>query len=308
MQITKSRLCEIIIEEMMVAEGFLKPLKHNETSPIDDEVLSAILKSQPTVLKEELLSEDMKERVRDLVNKLGGGAEAIAKVAKRLALPVALVTSIATGVGAGAYLAGDSTSPDADIELTTQADTKSGIGQIAGTGYGEEYYGMSEQEKIDKAWQQFDLDRIERAPVSSDVPMFKYAIVSYDQIDGDTILPMIGTTAADYYDYWRQKVESDPDTELPLLKKMVFGNVGKWLSGDGNQFFKKTGDYNILPPDWSVAHAVYADLVEEKMLALDDYLQQASPEDKEEIYRSLGVKSDQEYSKFFNVQMFKIGR
>jgi len=308
MQITKSRLCEIIIEEMMVAEGFLKPLKHNETSPIDDEVLLAILKSQPTVLKEELLSEDMKERVRDLVNKLGGGAEAIAKVAKRLALPVALVASIATGVGAGSYLAGDSTSPDADIELTTQADTESGISQIAGTGYGEEYYGMSEQEKIDKAWQQFDLDRIERAPVSSDVPMFKYAIVSYDQIDGNTILPMIGTTAEDYYNYWRQKVESDPDTELPLLKKMVFGNVGKWLSGDGNQFFKKTGDYNILPPDWSVAHAVYADLVEEKMFALDDYLQQASPEDKEEIYGSLGVKSDQEYSKFFNTQMFKIGR
>ena len=292
----------------MVAEGFLKPLKHNETSPIDDEVLLAILKSQPTVLKEELLSEDMKERVRDLVNKLGGGAEAIAKVAKRLALPVALVASIAGGVRAGGYLAGDSTSPDADIELFTQADTKSGISQIAGTGYGEEYYGMSEQEKIDKAWQQFDLDRIERAPVSSDVPMFKYAIVSYDQIDGNTILPMIGTTAEDYYNYWRQKVESDPDTELPLLKKMVFGNVGKWLSGDGNQFFKKTGDYNILPPDWSVAHAVYADLVEEKMFALDDYLQKASPEDKEEIYRSLGVKSDQEYSKFFNTQMFKIGR
>jgi len=308
MQITKSRLCEIIIEEMMVAEGFLKPLKHNETSPIDDEVLSAILKSQPTVLKEELLSEDMKDRVRDLVNKLGGGAEAIAKVAKRLALPVALVASIAGGVRAGGYLAGDSTSPDADIELSTQADTKSGISQIAGTGYGEEYYGMSEQEKIDKAWQQFDLDRIERAPVSSDVPMFKYAIVSYDQIDGNTILPMIGTTAEDYYNYWRQKVQSDPETELPLLKKMVFGNVGKWLSGDGNQFFKKTGDYNILPPDWSVAHAVYADLVEEKMFALDDYLQQASPEDKEEIYRSLGVKSDQEYSKFFNTQMFKIGR
>jgi len=292
----------------MVAEGFLKPLKHNETSPIDDEVLSAILKSQPTVLKEELLSEDMKDRVRDLVNKLGGGAEAIAKVAKRLALPVALVASIAGGVRAGGYLAGDSTSPDADIELSTQADTKSGISQIAGTGYGEEYYGMSEQEKIDKAWQQFDLDRIERAPVSSDVPMFKYAIVSYDQIDGNTILPMIGTTAEDYYNYWRQKVQSDPETELPLLKKMVFGNVGKWLSGDGNQFFKKTGDYNILPPDWSVAHAVYADLVEEKMFALDDYLQQASPEDKEEIYRSLGVKSDQEYSKFFNTQMFKIGR
>jgi len=220
-------------------------------------------------------------------------------------LPVALVASIAGGVRAGGYLAGDSTSPDADIELFTQADTKSGISQIAGTGYGEEYYGMSEQEKIDKAWQQFDLDRIERAPVSSDVPMFKYAIVSYDQIDGNTILPMIGTTAEDYYNYWRQKVESDPDTELPLLKKMVFGNVGKWLSGDGNQFFKKTGDYNILPPDWSVAHAVYA---EEKMFALDDYLQKASPEDKEEIYRSLGVKSDQEYSKFFNTQMFKIGR
>ena len=314
MQITKSRLYEVVIEELILMEQAKKkpafPLKSpkNETSPIDDEVLLAILKLQPAVLKEELLSEDMKERVRDLVKKLGGGAEAITNVAKRLALPVALVASIATGAGAGSYLAGVSTSPDADIELSTQADTKSGISQIAGSADTEEDHGLSEQEKIAKRWKQFDLDRIERAPVSSDVPMFKYAVVSYDQIHRDTKLPMIGTTAEDYYNYWRQKVESDPDTELPLLKKMVFGNVGKWLSGDGNQFFKKTGDYNILPPDWSVAHAVYADLVEEKLLALDDYLIEADPEAKAQIYKNLGVNSDQEYSKYFNDQMFKIGR
>jgi len=308
MKITETQLLNIITEELVLIEQVIRKPK-NETSPMEDEVLNVLLSfNTEESLNEALLSEDIKDRIRSAVQKLGGGAEAVANVAKRLALPVALVASIATGAGIGSYLAGDSTSPDADIELSTQADTMSGISQIAGTGYGEEYYGMSEQEKIDKAWQQFDLDRIERAPVSSDVPMFKYAIVSYDQIDGNTILPMIGTTAEDYYNYWRQKVESDPDTELPLLKKMVFGNVGKWLSGDGNQFFKKTGDYNILPPDWSVAHAVYADLVEEKMFALDDYLQKASPEDKEEIYRSLGVKSDQEYSKFFNTQMFKIGR
>ena len=308
MKITETQLLNIITEELVLIEQVIRKPK-NETSPMEDEVLNVLLSfNTEESLNEALLSEDIKDRIRSAVQKLGGGAEAVANVAKRLALPVALVASIATGAGIGSYLAGDSTSPDADIELSTQADTMSGISQIAGTGYGEEYYGMSEQEKIDKAWQQFDLDRIERAPVSSDVPMFKYAIVSYDQIDGNTVLPMIGTTAEDYYNYWRQKVESDPDTELPLLKKMVFGNVGKWLSGDGNQFFKKTGDYNILPPDWSVAHAVYADLVEEKMFALDDYLQKASPEDKEEIYRSLGVKSDQEYSKFFNTQMFKIGR
>tara|TARA_R110002012_G_scaffold252560_2_gene431567 strand:- start:786 stop:1712 length:927 start_codon:yes stop_codon:yes gene_type:complete len=308
MKITETQLLNIITEELVLIEQIVRKPK-NETSPMEDEALNVLLSfNTEESLNEALLSEDIKDRIRSAVQKLGGGAEAVANVAKRLALPVALVASIAAGAGAGSYLAGDSTSPDADIELSTQADTESGISQIAGTGYGEEYYGMSEQEKIDKAWQQFDLDRIERAPVSSDVPMFKYAIVSYDQIDGDTVLPMIGTTASDYYDYWKQKVESDPKTELPLLKKMVFGNVGKWLTGEGNEFFKKTGDYNILPPDWSVAHAVYADLVENQLLDLDDYLRDADPETKARIYKNLDINSDQEYSEYFNNQMFKIGR
>ena len=308
MNITEARLFNIIFEELGLMEiAFQRP--KNETSPIDDDVLKAILSVKSVDnLNEELLSEDIKDRIRAAVEKLGGGAEAIANVAKRLALPIALVTSIAAGGVAGSYLAGTDASTGDNIELSTQGGGESGISQLAGTGYGEEYYGLSGQEKINQAWDQFDLDRIETAPVSSEIPMFKYAVVSYDQIDGDTVLPMIGATAKDYYEHLRQKVEKNPDTELPLLKNMIFGDVGKWLSGEGNQFFKKTGDYNILPPDWSVAHAVYADIIEQKLVDLDEYLKTADENNKNRIYKNLGVESDQEYYKFYNNQLFKIGR
>jgi hypothetical protein len=219
-----------------------------------------------------------------------------------------LVASIAAGAGAGTYFANNSNASSDDIALSAQDDASSGISQLAGTAYGEEHHGMSRQEKIDAAWEQFDLNNVESAPVSSEVPGFSYAIVSYEQVDNNTILPLLGATAQDYYDYLKQRVDSNPDVELPLLKKMVFGNVGKWLTGEGNQFFKKSGKHNVLPPDWSVAHAVYADAMEEKMTSIVDYTASASPENKQQIYQQLGVDSDEAFDAFVNDTMFKIGR
>ena len=45
--------------------------------------------------------EDMKQRIRDLVDKLGGGADSIKRVAKRLGLATALVASIVAGGATG---------------------------------------------------------------------------------------------------------------------------------------------------------------------------------------------------------------
>lgn len=308
MKITQSRLREIILEEAILMEQLVQKPK-NETSPIDDEILKVLLSiSASENLNEALLSDEMKERVRKLVDKLGGGAKAIANVARRLAIPLALVTSIAAGGAAGSYFSSDDASSEDDIELSVKDDSQTELSRLAGSGYGEDYHGLSNQEKINKAWEQFNLDDIERAPVSSEISMFKYAVISSDQIDGNTILPSNGLLAKDYYDVLKEKVQSNPNVELSMLRNMVFGEVSNWLSGTGNQWFKKSGDYNILPPAWSVAHAVYSDLVEESLTDLNEYLETASPEDRDQIYSSLGVNSDQEYYKFYDDQMFKIGR
>ena len=67
-------------------EGFLKPHR-GETVPLDDKVIKAILSvNSKNKLNENMLTEDMKERIRDLVDKLGGGADAIKRVAQRLSL------------------------------------------------------------------------------------------------------------------------------------------------------------------------------------------------------------------------------
>ena len=314
MKVTLPRLREIIIEELQAIEEFslieqMVPKPKNETSPIDDEILKVLLSINANKnLNEALLNDEMKERVRKLVDRLGGGAKAIANVAGRLALPLALVTSIAAGGVAGKYLASDGASSGDDTEISMKDDTKTGISQVGGSGWSEDYEGLSNRERISKAWEQFNLQDIESAPVSSEISMFKYAVVSYDQIEANTILPSNGATAKEYYDHLREKTESNSSVELPLLKNMVFGDVGRWLSGEGNQWFKKTGDYNVLPPAWSVAHAVYADIVEEKLIGLDRYLETANPEGRDKVYSSLGIESEQAYNKFYSDQMFKIGR
>ena len=91
MNITEQRLLQIILEEISLIETFLRPHK-NETVPLDDKVIKAILSViTKNKLNEEILTESVKERIRDLVDKLGGDSRAIKRVATRLGLSVALV-------------------------------------------------------------------------------------------------------------------------------------------------------------------------------------------------------------------------
>ena len=282
MNITEQKLLEIIIEEVSLMENFLQASRGEETVPLDDKVIKAILSfSSKDKLNEHMLTEGMKEKIRDLVVKAGDNAEAVTRVAKRLALPAALVMSIWGGAMTGKYIAGgDSVSGGDDIELSMQDDEQSdetGISKVAGSAYdAEQFSGMDNNEKLEAAWQQFDLSSgaLDVAPVSSSVWIYKYAMVPVDQIDNNTILPLIGASAADYYNFLKQRVEADPMTELPLLKNMVYGNVGKWSGGTGadNQNFKVAEDGSqILPPDWTVAFTVYGDIMEEKTIELVDY-------------------------------------
>ena len=117
MKITEQRLFEIILEE--VEENYSAAAGANlraaaltgnrdspKTVPVDDDVIRAIVAAtSDKKLNEEMLTEDMKQRIRDLVDKLGGGADSIKRVAKRLGLATALVASIVAGGATGAYLA-----------------------------------------------------------------------------------------------------------------------------------------------------------------------------------------------------------
>ena len=84
---------------------------------------------------------------------------------------------------------------------------------------------------------------------------------------------------------------------------------GKWAGGVGGKGnFKKADDGSqILPPDWTVAYTVYADIMEKNTLDLMDYLEN-NPDQRENVYESLGVDSDEEFDKFVKDTMFKIGR
>lgn len=318
MQITSARLREIIIEELILMENFLKPHRNDETIPLDDEVIKAILSAtSKKSLNEQMLTEDMKERIRNLVDKMGGNADAIKRVAQRLGLATALVASIVGGGMTGAYLAsGDSVSSGDEIELQVQDDDSAadelGFVDIFGSAFkGEQFSGMSNQDKIKAAWSQYDLSdaALVKAPVSSSVWIYKFKMVPANQFSGDTVLPLAGATAQDYYNALRDRVEANPMVELPLLKNLVYGNTGKWSGGVGGKsdFMMAEDGSQILPPDWTVAYTVYADLMEEKTLDLVDY-HIDNPEDREQLYQSLGVEGESGFNKFVEDTMFKIGR
>ena len=313
MHLTEQQLLNIIFEEITLMENFLKPHR-NETVPLDDKVIKAILSlTSKKKLNEEMLTEDMKERIRDLVDKLGGGADAIKRVAQRLALPVVLVASIAAGAAAGGYLAGgDSADSQDDIVLQVQDDDVFRVQDIAGTYYDQEQFsGMSNQEKINDAWSNYDISAgsIDKAPVSSTVWIYKYKMIPVDQIDSDTPIPLMGTTAGTYYKFLKDRVEANPMVELPLLKNLVYGDVGKWAGGVGGKGnFKVAEDGSqILPPDWTVAYTVYADLMEEKTIELMDY-HIDNPEGRGELYQALGVQDEAGFDKFVKDTMYRIGR
>ena len=337
MNITEKQLLQIILEEIEYLEELgnysaaaganirAAQLAGNrddaniKTVPVDDKTIKAIVsivsKLQASKLNEEMLTEDVKEQIRNLVKRLGGGADAIRRVATRLAIPVALVASIAAGAGAGAYLAkGDSVAGGDDVELQVQDKTidKLRIGDIAGTYYdAEKFSGMTNQQKIDDAWSNYDISMgsLQDAPVSSSVWIYKYKMIPPDLINDDLPLPLVGTTAGDYYKFLKDRVDSNPEVELPLLKNQVYGDVGKWAggAGGGGNFKKAEDGSQILPPDWTIAYLAYADIMEDKTISLFDY-HTDNPDQRQELYEALGVDGEQAFNKFVEDTLYKIGR
>ena len=329
MKISELRLLEIILEEVneygnySAAAGasiraaqlagnrdakFLKPITNDKTAPIDDNVLAAILSiSSDAELNEQSVDSDTKKRIVTLIKGLGGGADAIKKVATRLGLPLAFVTSLVGGGVAGLALSGgdNDTSSGDNIESVEQTLVPSSVYGSGWDEYEGEFAGLSNAEKMKKTWSQYENANEKRAPVSSQFAIFKYSHVPSQDITDDSLLPLSGMTAGDYYQYWNQRVQKNPEVEIPLLKKMVFGNVGKW---DAN--FQKADDgSNLLPPDWTVMHSLYGDIIEDRALDLLQSAKNATPEERAQIYDALpNVQSDEDFNTFINDLLYSVGR
>ncbi len=347
MRITQTRLKQLIYEEIetntlssIIKEevdkilreksGPLKSPTNNKTRPISDDIMSAVLRvtdkkkvneapddeEKQRKLIDDFLDDDQKKMIRNAVNKLGGGADAVVKVAKYLGVPLAIISGLVGGVGAGLYMS----TPDTDTSTPTEFDQTELVddtlvpSDIYGSAWADlegEFAGLSNAEKMDKSWSQYDNIDTPRAPVTSQFQIFKYSHIPAGEITDNSILPLSGMHADDYYNYWNQKVQSNPSVELPLLKKLVFGDVGKWSGGSGKDAnFKKADDgSNLLPPDWTVAYTVYADAVESKMFDLYNALETASPEEKDQIYDQLpNVNNDADFDKFMYNTLYSVGR
>tara|TARA_Y100001937_G_scaffold59535_2_gene81760 strand:- start:2406 stop:3455 length:1050 start_codon:yes stop_codon:yes gene_type:complete len=347
MQITQTRLKQLIYEEIETSilssiikeevdkilrekSSSLKSPTNDKTRPISDDIMSAVLRvtdkkkvneapddeEKQRKLIDDFLDDDQKKMIRNAVDKLGGGADAVVKVAKYLGVPLAIISGLVGGVGAGLYMS----TPDTDTSTPTEFDQTELVddtlvpSDMYGTAWADlegEFAGLSNAEKMEKSWSQYDNIDTPRAPVTSQFHIFKYSHVPPESITDNSILPLSGMHADDYYNYWNQKVESNPSVELPLLKKLVFGDVGKWSGGSGKDAnFKKADDgSNLLPPDWTVAYTVYSDIVEQKMFDLYDALQTASPEEKEQIYDQLpNVNNDADFDKFMYDTLYSVGR
>ena len=327
MNFTEERLFEIILEEIALMEGFLKPQRTPTTEPIDDDEIEDIVRASDLVrmsrlnkrvankkLNEVELPDELEQRIVDLYKRLGSNKDAIIRIAKKLALPIAMITGVVGGALTGAQLAADynaSTSSDTEISVkqSNSIINKLGLSAIAGKAFdGEQFHGMTNDEKVALAWSKFDVGSSQAAPVSSSVPIFKFAMIPIDQINENTVLPMIGATAGDYYKFLKMRVEANPNVELPLLKNIVYGNVGKWAGGVGGGDFKTTADgRQILPPDWTVAYTLYADLMEERLISILDH-HELYPEQRKELYDSLGVSTENGFYKFIGDGFYKIGR
>lgn len=347
MRISQTRLKQLIHEEIETSilssiigeevdkilrekSGSLKSPTNNKTRPISDDIMSAVLKvtdkkkvneapddeEKQRKLIDDFLDDDQKKMIRNAVDKLGGGADAVVKVAKYLGVPLSIISGLVGGVGTGLYMS----TPDTDTSTPTEFDQTELVddtlvpSDMYGTAWADlegEFAGLSNAEKMEKSWSQYDDIDTPRAPVTSQFQIFKYSHVPPESITDNSILPLSGMHADDYYNYWNQKVESNPSVELPLLKKLVFGDVGKWSGGSGKDAnFKKADDgSNLLPPDWTVAYTVYSDIVEQKMFDLYDALQTASPEEKEQIYDQLpNVNNDADFDKFMYDTLYSVGR
>ena len=270
------------------------PLEEKE---ISDDILAILFSDEiSALLDSDSINESLQDRAKQLARKYG--------------IPVVMAVSLLTGGLAGHQIAKIQNAQPAQAQTQEIDPLSAARTSDLPPGYSD----LSNKEGIARAWN--DLESLERtkAPVTGQAPtlvdgqmkMLSFSYIPASELSDDTVLPMSLMTAGQYRAMWEAQVAQDSQ-EVLYLKNMIFGNTGKWASGTGNELFRVEGNTALLPPEWSIAHEVYATAVETRVKDVLEYIRQ-HPDSKESIYAELGVENDEQFHEFMNDQLYKIAR
>lgn len=269
---------------------------------LSDEVLQLIFSDEISkILSSEAVNEGLRDRAIVLAKKYG--------------IPITLALGVLTGTVGGSKLADIQNSKNA--EAAASQEIKPAPGTFAAhrsSGLPPGYSDLSNIDSIEKSWE--DISTLQRAPapvsgvaptmIDGEMRMLRFSYIPAHEISPDTVLPMSLMPAESYRLMLEERLERRPN-EIIHLKDMIFGDTGKWASGTGNQVFRVEGNSALLPPEWSIAHEVYATAVEARLIEMVDHVRE-HPDMKQDIYEQLGVQDDAGFHEFINDQLFKIGR
>lgn len=277
-------------------------LKEDPTpQEISDEVLQLIFSNEISkILEKGTLSEGLADRARSM--------------AKKYAIPVGIAMSILSGAMSAKEFANYQNKRNAEIAAQADAPKPGDYAYHRSGSKPPGYSDLGNKESIEKAWQDIEGLKRTRAPVSGTAPtliggeikVLRFAYIPTQEMNPTTVLPMSGMTAEGYREMLEARLARSPQ-ELIYLKNMIFGDTGKWASGVGEEVFKVEGNYAILPPEWSIAHEVYANAVEERLFEMVKHVKE-NPENNQEIFQQLNVKDEQQFDEFISDQLYKIGR
>lgn len=227
------------------------------------------------------------------------------RLAKKYGVPFAIAMGILTGA-AGSKVVGDMQSPANDPEIVQQIEKPSPRSSLP-PGYSD----LTNLQAMEKAWETIDGKQHQAAPVSGGYPtaqgMMPFTYVPAVELSGGDILPMSLMTADEYRAFILDKLESGNPQEVVYLKNMVYGDTAKWLSGTGESDFRVTNGLPVLPPEWSIAHDVFASEVEDRINKVVEYLQE-NPDHREAVAMELNLASVDDLEPFINSQYAKLAR
>jgi len=270
------------------------------TQELSDEVIALLFSDE---LEDIMSKSGMNESIRDRAKNL----------AKKYGVPLTVALSLLTGAHAGQKFA-DFQNARQPAQVANEPQPGDYSYHSARSSRPPGYSDLSNRESIEQAWSDLESLKRERAPVSGAAPTLidgqiknlKFAHIPADIIPEEAALPMSQMPASEY----RQMLEARlmrGQQEVIYLKNMIFGDTGKWSSGSGNEQFRIEGNYALLPPEWSIAHEVYADAVESRIKDVTAHVRE-NPDSRQEIYQQLGVEDDTQFHEFMNDQLYKIGR
>ena len=268
---------------------------------ISDEVLALIFSKEiDAILKDSNLHEGIADRAKALAKKYG--------------LPLAVATGLLAGTVGGKKFADYQNMKGAEASAAMTA-AQPGTYAFHRAARPPGYTELSNRASIEKAWNDIaNLQRF-RAPVSGNIPTLvdgeiktlTFSYIPTQEMLPDTVLPMSLMTAERYREMLETRLQRRPQ-ELIYLKNMIFGDTGKWASGTGEEHFRIEGGHALLPPEWSIAHEVYANAVESRLKELLNYIETADAEASLEVFQQLGAQNEEQFREFINDQMYKIGR